>query len=86
MAITTLNISLPEELRRLLDDEVARGGYGSASEYVRDALRAALHRRAVERLEILALEGLATPDRVMDAAAWDDLRRRARKADRTARR
>ena len=36
---TTLNISLTEELQRLLDDKLASGRYGSASEVVRDGLR-----------------------------------------------
>ena len=86
MATTTLNISLPKSLKDLLDREVERGGYGSASEYVREAVRAALRSRAVERLEILALEGLSSRETEMTPAAWKALRARARQADRTARR
>lgn len=86
MAVTTVNISLPRELKDQLDREVSRGSYGSASEFVRDALRAAFRRGALERLEELVLEGLASPERTMTAASWKALRARARRADREARR
>src|SRR3954465_3632275 len=36
---TTLNISLTPELQELLDDKLASGRYGSASEVIRDGLR-----------------------------------------------
>jgi len=36
---TTLNVSLTPELQRLLDEKLATGRYGSASEVVRDGLR-----------------------------------------------
>ena len=86
MAYTTMNISLPKRLKSLVDSEVERGGYGTASEYIREAVRAAIRRRTVERLEVLALEGLATPERVLGAADWRTLRARARRADRDAKR
>jgi antitoxin ParD1/3/4 len=36
---TTLNVSLPERQRKLVDEVVCAGEYGSASEVVRDSLR-----------------------------------------------
>jgi antitoxin ParD1/3/4 len=36
---TTLNVSLPERQRRLVDEVVCAGEYGSASEVVRESLR-----------------------------------------------
>ena len=36
---TTMNVSLPEPLRRFVDTKVSSGIYGSASEYVREAIR-----------------------------------------------
>jgi len=86
MPAKTLNISLPKELRDLVVREVAEGAYGSVSEYVREAVRASLRRRAIERIEQLALEGLATPEVEATPAFWRKLRARARKADRDARR
>lgn len=75
MPAKTLNISLPEGLRDLVVREVAEGGYGSVSEYVREAVREALRRRRTEVLERKLLEGLASPGIEMDAAAWRRLRR-----------
>lgn len=52
---TTMNISLPDNLARFIEQEVAIGGYASRSEMVRDALRL-LHREKAdeqERVEML---------------------------------
>jgi putative addiction module CopG family antidote len=37
---TTLNISMPQTLKREVDNEVKSGNYASASEFFRDAIRA----------------------------------------------
>lgn len=37
--LTSLNITLPEPLREFVDEQVAQGGFGSASEYVRQLIR-----------------------------------------------
>ena len=37
--MTTLNISLPESMRDFISEQVARGGYSTASEYIRHLLR-----------------------------------------------
>ena len=54
----TMNISLPEALRELVDDQVSTRGYGSLSEYVRDLIRKDLGR---QRLRDLVLEGATSP-------------------------
>lgn len=59
-ATSSMNISLPSPLRRWVDQVVAKGGYGSASEYFRELVRADQKRRAVEKLESMLLEGLAS--------------------------
>jgi antitoxin ParD1/3/4 len=86
MAVKTLNISLPEDLRDLVVREVAGGGYGSVSEFVREAVRESLRRSSRERLEALALEGLGTPEVAATPALWRSLRARARAAGRGRRR
>jgi antitoxin ParD1/3/4 len=45
----TMNVSLPRELAAFVEDEVASGDYGTASEVVREALR--LLRREREQYE-----------------------------------
>lgn len=59
----TINISLPEPLKRFVDERVASGLYDSASEFVREAVREKLAReqereRAKAELTNLLLEGL----------------------------
>ncbi len=37
--MSTMNVSLPEELRSFVDAQVEDGRYGSTSEYVRELIR-----------------------------------------------
>lgn len=74
--MSTMNISLPEELKAFVDEQVAARAYGSASEYVRELLR---RERDREHLRALLVEGLESgPGRVADAAFFDGLRRSIR--------
>lgn len=75
--MTTLNISLPEAMRAFIEQKVAQGSYGSASEYIRQLVREDQHRTAKERLELLLMEGLESgPAIEMTAEHWDELKRR----------
>ena len=46
-----MNISLPESMRTYVEEQVASGGYGSASEYFRELVRLDKKRKATERVE-----------------------------------
>ena len=83
MPAKTLNISLPKELRDLVVREVAEGGYGSVSEYIREAVRDSLRHRAIEKL---ALDGLASPMIEATPAFWRSLHAHARKVGKAAHR
>ncbi len=73
-----MNISLPEPLKAFVDEQVARGVYGSTSEYVRELIRRD-HERS--RLRDLLLAGAASPADVdADDAFVSALRDRARQA------
>ena len=75
--MTTLNISLPEPMRAYVDQQVAQGGYSTASEYIRQLVREDQKRAAKERLEVLLMEGIESgPSREMTAADWEELRQR----------
>ena len=52
--MATMNVSLPADMAEFVNSEVAAGGYTSASEVVRDALRLLQHDKALE-LEKLAI-------------------------------
>lgn len=58
MATTTMNISLPDSMRTFVEEQIADEGYGTASEYVRDLIRAEQKRREERKLEKLLLERL----------------------------
>ena len=75
----TMNISLPDALKAFVDEQVAEGGYGSSSEFVRELIRKEQDR---QRLRRLLLEGAASePTAPADAAWFEGLRRRVRKRD-----
>lgn len=71
----SMNISLPDSMRIYVENQVASGGYSTASEYFRQLVRADQKRQANERLEALLLEGLesgtATP---MSDKDWQEVR------------
>jgi len=45
MAMTSLNISLPEALKKYIEGQVASGDWGTPSEYVRELIRQDKERR-----------------------------------------
>ena len=73
--MTTMNVSLPDELKSFVDSQVNHGLYGSTSEYVRDLIRRDHDRR---QLRAAILEGARTPVAAnADAAYFASLRHRA---------
>jgi antitoxin ParD1/3/4 len=44
LRIVTMNVSLPGALKRFVDERVATGVYGSASEFIREAIREKMER------------------------------------------
>ncbi len=61
----SMNVSLPERLKRFVDDRVASGLYGSASEFVREAIREKMAReqereRVDAALAAAVAQGLAS--------------------------
>jgi antitoxin ParD1/3/4 len=81
--MSTMNISLPDELRDFVEEQVKRG-YGTSSEYVRDLIRKDQDRL---RLRDLLLAGAASPPAApADAAYFKRLRSRSRAGRATGRR
>ncbi len=56
--MTTMNVSLPDELKSFVDAQVDQGGYGSTSEFVRDLIR---RERDRQQLRVLLLDGASSP-------------------------
>ena len=75
--MSTMNISLPDSLKSFVDEQVARGGYGTGSEYVRELIRRDQDRK---RLRGLLLEGAASaPAETASPAYFGGLRSRIRR-------
>ena len=73
----SMNISLPEPLKEFVDGQIAKGRYSSASEYVRELIRADEKLKAEEQLEALLLEGLASEETTLTPADWKAIRKEA---------
>lgn len=72
-----MNISLPEALKEFVDEQVAKRGYGTSSEYVRELIRKDQNRM---QLRNLLLEGARSrPGKPVGRAYFDSLRQRAAK-------
>jgi antitoxin ParD1/3/4 len=75
--MTSLNISLPETLKKYVEQQTEQGGYSTPSEYVRQLLREDQKRRAEEKLENLLLAGLKSGKGVeVNEEYWQKLRQR----------
>ena len=71
MSTTTMNISLPEPLRKFVDRQVKERGYAGASDYVRELIRNDEKRAAAELLRTLIAEGLASGETApVNEAYW----------------
>ncbi len=73
----SMNISLPEPLKQFVDGQISTGRYSSASEYVRELIRADEKRKAEEQLEALLLEGLGSAESELTPADWSAIRQEA---------
>jgi antitoxin ParD1/3/4 len=80
LPVETMNIALPSPMKAFVQEQVAEGGYSSASEYIRKLIREEQERRGRQELERKLLEALesgpATPWTPDDLA---ELKRRVRK-------
>ncbi len=78
--MTTMNISVPDEMKAFVEAEMTQEGYASASEYLRALIRDAQRRRARQELETKLLEGLQGPAVQMTRDDWDSIQREAQEA------
>jgi antitoxin ParD1/3/4 len=75
----SINISLPDSMRTYIEEQVAKGGYSSVSEYFRELVRDDQKRKATEHLEAMLLEGLNSGTATeMTTKDWEDIRQAVR--------
>jgi antitoxin ParD1/3/4 len=70
----TMNISLPDQLKEFVEDQVESGRYKSVSDYVSDLIQNDERRAAQDRVEALLLEGLEGESTEMTRQDWEDIR------------
>lgn len=77
--MASLHVSLSDEMRTYVDQQVQGGAYHNHSEYIRDLIRHDRERRDRERVDALLLEGLrsgeATP---LTSDDWREIRETVR--------
>ena len=77
MPMTSMNVSLPEELKEYVEAQTKRG-YSTPSEYVRELIREDQKRHAKAKLDALLLEGLNSGEPIpADAKFWAELKHEA---------
>ena len=74
--MTSMNISLPEPLKLFVEEQVSKGGFRTASEYVGELIREAQRRADRHELEAQLLAGLHSPTSEMTTDEWSALRDR----------
>ena len=75
--MTSLNVSLPDPLKKFIDTQVKQGSYRTPSEYVRHLLRQAQLRQLRERIDKNLLEALESGEATeMTGKDWAGIRQR----------
>jgi len=81
--MSTMNISLPHDMKDFVDRQVTERGYGTSSEFLRDLIRREQDRQQMRQL---LFDGAASPRAgEVDAAYFDALRAKARGTARSTR-
>jgi antitoxin ParD1/3/4 len=76
----TMNIALPETMKEFVQRQVAKGDYSSASEYIRNLIRADEKEKARAALESEILKGLQSGgSSPMTDQDWREIRGEVRK-------
>ena len=76
----TMNIAVPDSLKEYVQQQVAQGGYSSASEYIRELIRADQKDRARQALEVEVLRGLESGEtQPLTEGDWDAIREEVKK-------
>ncbi len=75
--MTTINISLPEQMRLFVEEQVTAGGYSTTSEYIRSLIHQDNERKNKEHLDNLLLQGLASGESIEVTEEWWDEKRAA---------
>ncbi|GAC1339517.1 MAG: type II toxin-antitoxin system ParD family antitoxin [Isosphaeraceae bacterium] len=80
--MTSMSISLPDEIKEFVEARAASEGYASASDYCLALIREARKRLTKQELELKLAEAISSgPAEPMTRADWDDRERRVGERD-----
>jgi antitoxin ParD1/3/4 len=83
---TNLNISLPLTLKQWVEQQIDQGGYGTASEYIRQLIREERKRQGRVHVEEKLQEALDSGEpRTVNAATWRESEKRVEERIKSAR-
>ncbi len=75
--LASLNISLPDALKKFIEAEVKRGAYSTPSEYVRALVRAEQQRQLREQIDRNLLKAIDNGEATdMTQGDWEKIRQR----------
>lgn len=72
-----LTISLPEDAKRFVDDQVAQGGISTADKYIAALIDDARRRNVYQEIRELLLAGARSPGVELTPEEWQAMRREA---------
>ena len=72
--MTTIHISLPDQMKEFVEEEMGEGGYRNPSDYFNALLQEQLRRKAGQKLEGSLQEGMATESSAVDKKDWEYIR------------
>lgn len=72
--MSTVTISIPDQLKKFIRTQMKKKGFENVSEYFRSLIRETQAREAETRLEALLLEGLDSGDIEVTEGFWKDLK------------
>lgn len=75
----SIHISLPDNLKQFVQEQVRDKGYGTASEYVRDVLRKEHEHGMRNAIDARLTAALATPATPLTDKLWPEIRRQGLK-------
>ena len=77
MAISTINISIPDTMKAEVEEAIASEGYGNTSEFFRDLVRNYLRQRQEKRLEAMLLDAVKSEKfSKLTKADFEDIKQR----------
>jgi antitoxin ParD1/3/4 len=69
-----MNISIPDPLKKFVEEQIASGRYSSVSEYIRELIRNDEKQKTQEHLEMMLKDGLRSPASPMTKKDWAELK------------